>query len=40
LADADLEERIMDEFIRRVKALDEEKSMQITQCHPRRATIR
>lgn len=29
LADADLEERIMDEFIRRVKALDEEKSVQI-----------
>ena len=29
LADADLEERIVDEFIRRVKALDEEKSVQI-----------
>jgi F-type H+-transporting ATPase subunit b len=29
LADADLEERIVDEFIRRVKALDEEKSIQI-----------
>lgn len=29
LADADLEERIVDEFIRRVKELDEEKSVQI-----------
>ncbi|HNY50654.1 MAG TPA: F0F1 ATP synthase subunit delta [Smithella sp.] len=29
LADADLEERIMDEFIRRVQALDAEKSLQI-----------
>ena len=29
LADADLEERIVDEFIRRVKTLDEEKSLQI-----------
>jgi F-type H+-transporting ATPase subunit b len=29
LADADLEERIVDEFLRRVKALDEEKSLQI-----------
>lgn len=29
LADADLEERIVDEFIRRVKSLDEEKSAQI-----------
>lgn len=29
LADADLEERIVDEFIRRVKALDKEKSVQI-----------
>ncbi|MEN6637714.1 MAG: hypothetical protein ABFC95_00790 [Smithella sp.] len=29
LADADLEERIMDEFIRRVKGLDEEKSVQM-----------
>ena len=29
LADADLEERIVDEFLRRVKALDEEKSVQI-----------
>ena len=29
LADADLEERIVDEFIRRVKALNEEKSVQI-----------
>jgi len=29
LADADLEERIVDEFIRRIKALDEEKSVQI-----------
>ncbi|KQC10762.1 MAG: hypothetical protein APR62_11305 [Smithella sp. SDB] len=29
LADADLEERIVDEFIRRVKALDQEKSVQI-----------
>ncbi|MBN1471275.1 MAG: hypothetical protein JW925_05810 [Syntrophaceae bacterium] len=29
LADADLEERIVDEFIRRVKALDPEKSVQI-----------
>lgn len=31
LADADLEERIVDEFLRRVKALDEEKSVQIRQ---------
>ena len=29
LADADLEERIVDEFLRRVKALDEEKSVQM-----------
>ena len=29
LADADLEERIIDEFIRRVKSLDEEKSVQM-----------
>ena len=29
LADVELEERIVDEFIRRVKALDEEKSIQI-----------
>jgi len=29
LADADLEERIIDEFIRRIKALDEEKSIQM-----------
>ncbi len=29
LADADLEERIVDEFIRRVKIMDEEKSVQI-----------
>ena len=29
LADADLEERIVDEFLRRVKELDEEKSVQI-----------
>jgi F-type H+-transporting ATPase subunit b len=29
LADADLEERIVDEFLRRVKALDEEKSIQM-----------
>jgi len=29
LADADLEERIVDEFLRRIKALDEEKSIQI-----------
>jgi len=29
LADADLEERIVDEFIRRVKVLEEEKSVQI-----------
>ncbi|MDI6741683.1 MAG: hypothetical protein QMD11_03000 [Smithella sp.] len=29
LADADLEERIVDEFLRRVKDLDEEKSVQI-----------
>jgi F-type H+-transporting ATPase subunit b len=29
LADADLEDRIVDEFLRRVKALDEEKSIQI-----------
>jgi len=29
LADVELEERIVDEFIRRVKALDEEKSVQI-----------
>jgi F-type H+-transporting ATPase subunit b len=29
LADADLEERIVDEFLRRVSALDEEKSMQM-----------
>ncbi len=29
LADVDLEERIVDEFLRRVKALDEEKSIQI-----------
>ncbi|MFO7568330.1 MAG: hypothetical protein R6W75_00920 [Smithellaceae bacterium] len=29
LADADLEERIVNEFIRRVKALDDEKSLQI-----------
>ncbi|MGB5217922.1 MAG: F0F1 ATP synthase subunit delta [Smithella sp.] len=29
LADVDLEERIVDEFIRRVQALDEEKSLQI-----------
>jgi F-type H+-transporting ATPase subunit b len=29
LADADLEERIVDEFFRRVKALDEEKSVQM-----------
>jgi F-type H+-transporting ATPase subunit b len=29
LADADLEERIVDEFLRRVKNLDEEKSVQI-----------
>ncbi len=29
LADADLEERIVDEFIRRIKALDEEKSIQM-----------
>jgi F-type H+-transporting ATPase subunit b len=29
LADADLEERILDEFIRRVKTMDEEKSVQI-----------
>jgi len=31
LADADLEERIVDEFLRRVKALDAEKSVQIRQ---------
>jgi F-type H+-transporting ATPase subunit b len=29
LADADLEERIVDEFLRRVQALDEEKSVQM-----------
>jgi alternate F1F0 ATPase, F0 subunit B len=29
LADADLEERIVDEFLRRIKALDEEKSVQM-----------
>jgi F-type H+-transporting ATPase subunit b len=29
LADADLEDRIVDEFLRRIKALDEEKSIQI-----------
>ncbi|KAF0159050.1 MAG: ATP synthase subunit b [Syntrophaceae bacterium] len=29
LADVELEERIVDEFIRRIKALDEEKSIQI-----------
>jgi F-type H+-transporting ATPase subunit b len=29
LADADLEERIMDEFIRRIKSLDPEKSVQM-----------
>jgi F-type H+-transporting ATPase subunit b len=29
LADADLEERIVDEFLRRVQALDEEKSLQM-----------
>jgi F-type H+-transporting ATPase subunit b len=29
LADADLEERIVDEFIRRIKMLDEEKSVQM-----------
>jgi F-type H+-transporting ATPase subunit b len=29
LADADLEERIIDEFIRRIQALDEEKSIQM-----------
>jgi len=29
LADADLEERIVDEFLRRIQALDEEKSMQM-----------
>jgi len=29
LADADLEERIVDEFLRRVQALDEEKSIQM-----------
>jgi len=29
LADAELEERIVDEFLRRVQALDEEKSMQM-----------
>ena len=29
LADADLEERIVDEFLRRIKTLDEEKSAQI-----------
>jgi F-type H+-transporting ATPase subunit b len=29
LADADLEERIIDEFIRRIQALDEEKSVQM-----------
>lgn len=29
LADADLEERIVDEFLRRIKALDEEKSIQL-----------
>ncbi len=29
LADVDLEERIVDEFIRRIKMLDEEKSVQM-----------
>ena len=29
LADADLEDRIVDEFLRRIKALDEEKSIQL-----------
>jgi F-type H+-transporting ATPase subunit b len=29
LADADLEDRIVDEFLRRIKALDEEKSIQM-----------
>ncbi|MGP8155046.1 MAG: hypothetical protein ACLQBQ_13080 [Smithella sp.] len=29
LADVDLEERIIDEFLRRIKALDEEKSVQL-----------
>ena len=29
LADADLEDRIVDEFLRRIKALDEEKSVQM-----------
>ena len=36
LADVELEERIVDEFLRRIKALDEEKSVQTPQSDQRR----